>query len=300
MLARSAPLLLAPWLMGAPLGAATLYEVTSAYHHIRVVDAAGIRTLYFDDAPQTQMAVANPLQGHFEYTELFHAAWLWNPRITNVLMIGLGGGSAQRSFEHYYPHVRIQTAEIDPTVVSFARRFFEFRESDRQRVTVADGRMHLRRSQAVYDLVVLDAYVRSRYGSSIPQHLATREFFELVRDRLTTNGVLACNLIGTTAGFQANLVGAVYRTLQSVFPQVYLFRARTSQNLVLIATRSPARTDMAELRRRATVLVQSRQVTLPSFRQHLESVVLAAPASVARSPVLTDDYAPVEGLASQP
>lgn len=293
-------MLLAAWLVPLPVRSATLYEVTSAYHHIRVVDVAGSRTLYFDDAPQTQMSLADPLQGHFEYTELFHAAWLWNPRITNVLMIGLGGGSAQRSFQHYYPHVRIQTVEIDPTVVAVARRFFQFQESDRQKVSVADGRMFLRRSQAVYDLVVLDAYVRSRYGSSIPQHLATREFFELARDRLSTNGVVAYNLIGTTAGFQANLVGAVYRTVQSVLPQVYLFRAGTSQNLVLIATRTPKRADMAELRRRASFLIQSGQITLPNFRQRLESLVLAPPASVARSPVLTDDHAPVEGLAAQP
>src|SRR5204862_5260858 len=119
------------------------------------------------------------------YTEYFHQAWLWNTQITGVVMIGLGGGSTQRAFEFYYPNVVIETAEIDPVVVQVAREFFHFKESDRQKVQVSDGRVFLRRSTAKRDLIILDAYVQGRYGSSIPQHLATKEFFELDRDRVT-------------------------------------------------------------------------------------------------------------------
>jgi len=162
----------------------------------------------------------------------------------------------------------------------------------------ADGRVFLRRSTARYDLIILDAYITGRYGSSIPQHLATKEFFELVRNHLTTNGVAAYNVIGNVNGWHAGIVGAIYRTLNTVFPQVYLFPARSSQNVVLVATRSAARADFSLLRQRASSLVQSRRVTLPEFRQRLESFQALAPPSAARSPVLTDDYAPVEGLAT--
>ena len=48
---------------------AVIYEVTSPYHHIRVVEERDLRTLCFDDAMESRMSVANPLQGHFEYTE---------------------------------------------------------------------------------------------------------------------------------------------------------------------------------------------------------------------------------------
>jgi len=278
--------------------AKTVYEVTSPYHHIRVVDQAGIRTLYFDDAPETQMSLVDPLKGHFEYTEYFHMAWLWNTQLTNVLMIGLGGGSAQRSFAHYYPQVNIETAEIDPAVVQIAKDYFQFKETPRQKVRVADGRMFLRRTRQTYDLVVIDAYVQGRYGSSVPQHLATREFFELVRYHLTTNGVVAYNVIGTTGGYRADMVGALCRTLQSVFPQVYLFPCRTSQNIVLIATRDKERASAAVLRQRAGWLVQTGRVTLPSFRLRAQNLQSTLPPSVTRSPTLTDDYAPVEGLAA--
>src|SRR5580765_3005466 len=40
-------------------GSTLVFEQTSAYHHIRVVDDAGARTLFFDDAPESRMALAN-------------------------------------------------------------------------------------------------------------------------------------------------------------------------------------------------------------------------------------------------
>ncbi len=281
----------------SPAPAAVVFEATSPYHHIRVLEQGGLRTLCFDDATQSRMSVQEPLQGHFEYTEYFHLPWLWNTQITSVLMVGLGGASAQRAFEHDYPGVTVETVEIDPLVARVARDYFNFRESERQQLHLADGRVFLRRSTARHDVIILDAYIGGRYGSSIPQHLATREFFELVRDHLTTNGIVAYNVIGSVNGWQADLVGAIYRTLNAVFPRVYLFPARGSQNVVLIATKAGMKAEIGALRQRTALLVQTKRITLPGFRDRLEVFQAQAPLSVARSPILTDDYAPVEGLA---
>jgi len=288
------------FLAAATAPAAQVFETTSAYHHIRVVDQAGVRTLCFDDAWESRMSLQNPLQGHFEYTEYFHMPWLWNTNISSVLMIGLGGASTQRSFEHYYPLVKIDTAEIDPAVLQVARGYFTLRESARQKVHIEDGRIFLRRSQDRYDLIIVDAYVRSRYGSAIPQHLATKEFFAMTSNHLTTNGVVAYNVIGSLAAWHADIVGAIYNTLKTIFPQVYMFPAASSQNVVLVATKAPGTNDLYGLRQRAAVLVRSGRVTLPNFQIRLEQVRAAAPPNIVRCPVLTDDFAPVEGLAAAP
>jgi len=218
-------------------------------------------------------------------------AWLWNTNISNVLIIGLGGGSAQRAFEHYYPSVKVESVEIDPVVLQVARQWFGFRESDRQKVHLADGRMYLRRGRDRHDLIVLDAYVQGRYGSSLPQHLATKEFFEIVRDHLTTNGVVAYNVIGSLGALRADLLGAMYRTLNSVFPQVYLFPA-------FIATRAPGRANFSWLRQRAIHLKLGGWKTLPDFLERLKNFRALPPPNAVSSPILTDDYAPVEGLAA--
>ncbi len=288
-------------LTGGSLPAAisrVIFEVTSPYHHIRVLDDGNFRTLCFDDALETSMSIQNPLQGHYEYTDYFHMAWLWNTNISRVLIVGLGGGSAQRAFEHYYPQVTVESVEIDPAVFEVAKDYFDFRESARQKVHVEDGRVYLRRSTARYDLVVLDAYVQGRYGSSLPQHLATQEYFEIVRNHLTTNGIVAYNVIGNLTGWHAEIVGAIYRTLNSVFPQVYVFRCSTSQNVVLIATKARGRADISGLRQRANMLVQAGRISLPGFLDRLANLQSTPPANVTRCPVLTDDYAPVEGLAT--
>jgi spermidine synthase len=282
----------------APLGAQLVFETTSPYHHVRVVDRSGLRILFFDDAPETQVSLKDPLKGHFEYTEFFHLAWLWNTQITNVLMIGLGGGSAQASFGHYYPDITIQSVEIDPVVVQVAQNYFRFTPSERQKVETSDGRVFLRRAKAHYDLIILDAYVQGRYGSGIPQHLATREFFEIVRDRLSTNGIVAYNVIGSMSGWRADLVGALYRTLRAVFPQVYCFPAKSSQNIVLLGTKAAGRAELTGLRQRADLLIRSQRIKLPSFRERLEGFQTLPPAKANQSPILTDDFAPVEGLAA--
>ncbi|HKS36275.1 MAG TPA: fused MFS/spermidine synthase, partial [Verrucomicrobiae bacterium] len=152
-----------------------VFEATSPYHHIQVIDQQGFRALSFDGSMETRMSLRDALTGHFEYIEYFHMPWLWNSNLTNVLMVGLGGASVQRAYEHYYPQTTIDTAEIDPTVVRIAREYFGYKESPRQRVHVMDGRVYLRRTETRFDAIIMDAYAKNRYGSFIPYHLATKE-----------------------------------------------------------------------------------------------------------------------------
>ncbi|MBN2506450.1 MAG: fused MFS/spermidine synthase [Verrucomicrobia bacterium] len=290
LFAGAAAALAAPWHV--------VFEATSPYHHIRVIDEDGMRVLSFDGSTETQMSLSDPLRGHFEYTEYFHLVWLWQSRLSNVLMIGLGGASVQRAYAHYYPEVTVETVELDPTVVQVARDYFHFKEGPKQKVRVEDGRVFVRRTTRAYDAIVIDAYTAGRYGSFIPYHLATREFFELARRRLGTNGVVAYNVIGSLRGYQADILGAVYRTLNAVFPRVYLFPARESDNVVLVATCASQPVTLRQLQRRADAIVRGRRVSLPGFRTRVAAFRSLPPSNAHRSPVLTDDYAPVDGLLS--
>jgi len=273
------------------------YEATSAYHHLRVMDEQNFRTLYFDNAMESRMSLTNPLLGHFEYTEYFHMPWLWNDEIKTVLLIGLGGGSVPRAFAHCYTNVALDVVELDPKVVQVARHFFGVPESPNLKIVVEDGRVYLRRSEQKYDVILMDAYTANRYGAFIPYSLATKEFFTLVADHLTDQGVTAYNVVGTiqrTA--QENIVGAMHRTLRAVFPQVYLFPALSSRNVVLLATKSPKPVTLAELNQKATALATKPRTTLVNYTTRLRSLRFAPPPAAADAQVLTDDFAPVDGL----
>jgi spermidine synthase len=275
-----------------------VFEATSPYHHMRVTDERGLRSLSFDGFVQSRMSLRDPWQGHFEYVEYFHLAWLWNLRMTNALMVGLGGGSIQRLFQRYYPEVTVDTVEIDPVVQKVARDYFGYQESPSHRVHPADGRVFLRRSQKKYDLIVLDAYTRNRYGCVAPPHLVTKEFFELAKEHLSEAGVLAYNVIGTWQGPAARMPGAVYRTLQAVFPQVYSFPAQESQNIVFLAVRQPEKFSPQMVQGRAAELARNRLVVPPTLETRARACRFEAPPGVLAAPVLTDDRAPVEGLAN--
>lgn len=282
----------------ARLDAAVVFETTSPYHHIRVVDERGFRLLSFDGSMETRMLLADPAKGHFEYTEYFQMPWLWNSQLSNVLMIGLGGASTQRAYLRYAPNVAVDSVEIDPAVVNVARQFFHFKDTPTNRVVVSDGRVFLRRSPKKYDALIMDAYVKSRYGSFIPYHLVTQEFFKMADERLTENGVVAYNVIGTLHGWRADILGAVYKTMKSVFPQVYMFPASDSQNVVLIGTKSTVKMTQLGALHKAGDLVRRGIVTAPNFQGRARALRTEPPPSFSRSPVLTDDFAPVDGLLS--
>lgn len=283
--------------VGAVNGRAyVVFSTYSAYHHIQVVDEGDVRMLRFNGSMETKMSRFNPLQKHFEYTEFFHMPWVWNTNVQRVLMIGLGGGSAQRSYLHYYTNVHVDTVELDPVVVEVAKRFFTVKETPRHRIHTNDGRIFLRRTTQVYDAIIMDAYATSRYGSSVPPHMTTKEFFTLAREHLSTNGVMAYNIIGQVRGWNEEFVGSVHRTMREVFPHVYLFPASESQNVVLLATRTEERFDAARVLREGTALARNRRVTIPFFTTRLRSFSTNAPAAAHLAPVLTDARAGVEAL----
>jgi len=89
------------------------------------------------------------------------------------------------------------------------------------RTVIQDGRQYLLQHPTPADFIVLDAYS----SDAIPFHLITREFFELVRNRLTDDGILAINYIGRPEG---DLVtDLLFRTLGAVFGDRMLLAYRT-------------------------------------------------------------------------
>ena len=290
--------LLCGWSAWAQTNRQVIFERISAYHHIQVYDELGVRTLSFNGSWETKMSLTNPLTGHFEYTEYFQMPFIWNPEIKTVLMAGLGGGSTQRAFQHYFTNVTVDTVEIDPVVVEVARKYFTVTESPILRIHTNDARQFLARATNQYDVILMDAYsTEARYGSSLPPSLTTKEFFTIASGRLTTNGVLGYNVIGQIYGSRENLIAALYRTMKQVFPQVYLFPIpEESQNIVFIATKSREAFTKSRVLQAGNERIRSGLVKLPTFATRMANFDNRPPPAAASSLILTDDYCPIERL----
>ena len=110
----------------------------------------------------------------------------------------------------------IDVVELDPEVVTAAYEYFAMPRDPRLQVEVEDGRRFLARNEGPWDVIVVDAF----YSDSIPFHLATREFLELVRTRLAPGGLVAANIIGAVKGRDSRLFRSMLRTYRAVFPTV--------------------------------------------------------------------------------
>lgn len=274
-----------------------IYEKDSAYHQINVLEDGVNRYLRFNRSFQGGMVLKNPHESPFLYTSYAHLAFVFTPNIRRVLLIGLGAGTIPKRFLRDYPDVVADSIELDPAVVDVARRFFEVREDGRHRIIVQDGRVYLRRVEAKYDLIILDAY----FAEGIPFHLATREFLEIVRDRLTPGGLVVSNIIGALEGQNSRLYRALHKTYGSVFPGLYPFPvafglARNpgeTRTIILVAT-SRAGVKADEILSAAARLRANRRVTLPLDRYARD--YYDGRVATDDVPLLTDNYAPVDIL----
>jgi spermidine synthase len=275
----------------------TIYEADSLYHHIRVVDEGITRILRFDNSMETTMTIGNPYGGHFEYVDYFFQSFVLNPDIDSCLMLGLGGASAPKLMQRYFPGASIDIAEIDAMVYDVAQEYFFFTPAENTEVSIQDARVFLRRSDKVYDLVIMDAYTSNKYGSYIPFHLATEEFFEIVDEHLSTNGVFAFNVIGTIYGERKEIVASIYHTMSKVFPNLYLFPSRSSQNVVILASRDKNRIKKSEWSAIAAEYVATGVVGVyPNYTLRSNTLATIEPPDWWKAKVLTDDYAPIDGL----
>ncbi len=277
-------------------GETLLLRQDTPYHHLVVTQLDTSRWLRFDALTQSGIDLSEPYRSLVGYDEALLAALAFRPGIRRVCVIGLGGGSFQRALARMRPEAEIDSVEIDPAVRDVARKYFLYQESDRVRTVIADGRVFLSRPGPAYDLIVLDAF----NSTGVPFHLTTREFFQIVRRRLSADGVFAANFVGQLMGGDGRLFWATYRTIRRQFGRVWVSspyiregRAPVAGNIIVYATVSPDPIPLADLRENAAAL--ARQWDLRTS-EHYKSSLVHAPEEPDGIPELTDAYAPVEAL----
>ena len=275
-----------------------IYEKNSLYQRIFVFQNGSVVALRFGrrDGNVTQSVVdLRDMRRHLqEYSRLAFCGLLYNPEPKKILVLGLGGGVIPREMHYYFPDAEVDVAEIDPEIPKVARRFFRFREDDRLRVHIADGRVFVRRLLRAkpvpkYDMVILDAF-NSDY---IPFHLMTREFLEEVRGVLAEDGVVVANVFHSNRLFDAEL-----KTFLAVFGRCQVFFGIHSTNAMLVSL-APVHSELTAKRaaERARILQKKHRFTFDLRKVAARLRLHIRPA--ARVEVLTDDRAPVNWLRRQ-
>jgi spermidine synthase len=286
-----------PVVVRPPLPVGTIvYEKETAYHRLRVVDQGLRRALFFDRLTQGFVPVRPGLETDQNFSDglLLGLALAEAPR--SVVAIGLGAGMAQTVLSAHAPEIATTSIEIDPEVVDVARRFFGFAPDGNDRVIVGDGRRELDAQITATDVVLLDAY----FSESIPFHLVTEEFDALCKRKMTPRGALAVNFVGLLTGKENALFWASVKTLQKVFPHVYIFSSELASgqptfraNAIVVATRSPDRLDRVAVASRGHALAaRLKRPGVEAWSTYLYEGELRT----GDVPVLTDAYSPTDAL----
>ena len=159
----------------------------------------------------------------FIYHEaLVQPSMLIHPRPETVFIAGGGEGATLREVLSHNTVKRAVMVDIDEEVVAICQKFLpdysrgSF-EDKRTELLHVDARDYLAKSRELFDIIIIDLPDPIEEG---PAYLLyTQEFYQLVRDRLTANGIISVQS-GSAALTELLNFTAVNNTLKSVFPVV--------------------------------------------------------------------------------
>jgi spermidine synthase len=157
----------------------------------------------------------------FIYHEgLVQPAMIAHPRPETVFVAGGGEGATLREALRHKTVKRAVLVDIDEQVTEMSRRYLPELSSgalddDRTSVFHTDARGYLEQSADKYDIIIIDLPDPIEKGPAY--RLFTQEFYRLVSERLTDNGIISIQA-GSASPTELLNLGAVNKTLKTVFP----------------------------------------------------------------------------------
>ena len=234
-----------------------------------------------------------------EQAELLHSPYVhfvdeyvekrFGNKSVSAFFIGGGGFSLPRAWiAKYQGRAPLTIAEIDPEVTRVARDMLWFDErGSNTKIIHDDARFVLNRMAATskFDLIFGDAF----HDISIPAHLVTREFNEVIASHLTRQGIYVVNVVDSAV--QPRFLMSFVKTLRQSFAEIEIWfepdpnQQSSRMTFIVVAAKTPIDDDM---------LIAERGFERSWWRwpsNRLEKVFASD-----RIPVLTDDLAPVDKL----
>ena len=262
-----------------------VYEGESIYNYLQVTEDErnvslstnvlfGVQSVY-----QKDDAIIHDYY-HYALAAPYMAGVLDKPDF-RVLILGMGSGTYAANLDRYFPSVRVEGVEIDEKITEISRTYFHL-DPDIP-VATYDGRAYLAAVRDRYDLIMVDAY----QDITIPFQMSSLEFFTLVSDHLTEDGVMIVNM-NMRSDREGSINEYLSDTITHVFENVYRISVRSTTNRILFASHDPAILD------RCGTALDEDIGPLPYF---LKTYILPDLERCTPGPhILTDDRAPVELL----
>jgi spermidine synthase len=189
----------------------------SPYSRLQVVKT-GEQTSFFSN---NLLAFNSPDPAGAE--ESVHFALLQRPECRRVLLIGGGlNGSLEQILQ--YPRTEIDYVELDPALIDLAReqlgKNITVLNNPRVSVHLEDGRRYVQKTGRKYEVIIANL---PEPATAQINRFYTIEFFSLIKERLTADGVFSFILPSSEnyiSEEMSEFLASIYFSLQQVFSQV--------------------------------------------------------------------------------
>ena len=203
-----------------------IYSGRTQFQTIEIMESGGLgRCLVLDGKIQSSEA------DEFIYHEaLVHPPMLTHSNPETVLIAGGGEGATLREVLSHTSLKRVVMVDIDKEVIDICRRLLpSFHQG-----SFEDSRLELYFVDAIeylqecddrdekFDVIILDLPEPIEGGPAYLLH--TREFYQLVGDRLAPGGILSLQA-GSSSWGNHEIFTAIINTLKAVFPLVFPYKA---------------------------------------------------------------------------
>lgn len=199
-----------------------VYSGKTKFQSVEVIDTGSFgRCLVLDNRIQSCEV------DEFIYHEaLVHPPMLAHPHPEEVFIAGGGEGATLREVLAYPSVRRVVMVDLDEEVVDICRRHLPFLhqgsfDDARLELLHVDAREHLMRTRDRFDVIIIDLPEPVEGGPAYLLH--TREFYQLLRRRLTTGGILSLQA-GSSAWGNHPFFTAIVHTLKAVFRLVFPYQ----------------------------------------------------------------------------
>lgn len=168
-----------------------LFRCYDQHGQIRVLEDGPHRYLAFGDgAEQSCIYSHDPTRLVHQYTQGMMLALLYLPAPNHATVLGLGAGSLVNALLACRPSLRVTAVELRPLVVTVARQWFGFQDSERLQLCIEDAGTYMAADATETDILMADIY--DDQGMDDTQLRV--DFLSDCYHRLSARGILVLNL----------------------------------------------------------------------------------------------------------
>jgi spermidine synthase len=200
-----------------------IYSGRTKFQSIEIVDTRSFGVCLVLDGK-----IQSSERDEFIYHEaLVHPAMLSHACPETAFIAGGGEGATLREVLAHKTVGRVVMVDIDAQVIDICRHYLPFFHQgsfndSRLELNFADARMYLQKTNDKFDVVIIDLVEPLEEGPACL--LYTREFYELVKDKLNVGGIISVQS-GAAGWTNFKNFTAIINTLKSVFTIVCPYQA---------------------------------------------------------------------------